>query len=214
MAKVTYTAFVSTVRGKIRGDVGSAWKGRNYIRTLNPSPRQPRTEKQQNTRGYMASLAGEWYALDDTYKELWNKYGSLMPQPITGLNAYIMLNANLWKYLGTAAKISYPPATPSVPGAIVGLSCASVDSTHNQCSWTAPSETCILAIIDFSPMAGYDEGNHPRWSFAVSASASALIATHTHAYPTGTIINYQARSMDESGRITPNSVIKQVTTPA
>jgi len=214
MAKVTYSAFVSTVRGKIRGDVGSAWKGRNYIRNLNPSPRQPRTEKQQNVRGYMASLAGEWYALTASYKELWNKYGSLMPKPITGLNAYIMLNANLWKYLGTAAKIDYPPATPSVPGAIVGLCCAKVSSTANQCSWDAPLESCVWAILDFSPMAGYDEGNHPRWSFAAGVSASITVVTHTHTYPIGTIINYQMRTMDQSGRITPNSVIAQVTVAA
>jgi len=205
---------VNTIRGSLRGDVASAWKGRNYLRDKNHSPRQPRTEKQQNIRGYMASLSGEWYPLTATQKELWSKYGSLMPRPITGLNAYIKLNANLWNYLGTAYKITAPPPTPSVPGAIVGLSCASVDNVTNQCIWTAPTETCVLVIMDFSPMAGYDEGANPRWSFAASASASAVLVEHTHAYPEGTIINYQLRTMDLYGRVTPNSVIDQVTTPA
>lgn len=214
MAKIVYSALVSTIRGRHHGDVGSAWRGVNYLRVLNPSPRQPRTEDQQTVRGIMNSLSGEWYSLTTVQKELWNKYASLLPDALTGLNAYIKLNSNLWRYLGVSSKITAPPPTPSRPGAITGLSCASVDSTTNQCIWTTPTETCILAIMDFSPMAGLDDKAHPRWSFAVSASASVLLAEHTHAYPEGTIIRYQLRTMDEMGRTTPNSHIEEVTTPA
>lgn len=213
MAKIVYSALVSTIRGRLHGDVGSAWKGINYLRVLNPSPRQPRTEAQQNIRGYMNSLAGEWYPLTSSQKLLWNKYASLQAKAMTGLNAYIQLNLNLWKYLGVGAKITAPPATPSRPGAITGMSAASVDSTNNQVSWVTPTDVDVLAIIDYSPIAGLDDSAHPRWSFAASASASATIVTHTHAFPTGIIINYQARTLDTSGRITPNSEVHAVTTP-
>jgi len=214
MAKITYSALVSTMRGRLHGDVGSAWRGQNYLRVHNPSPRQPKTEKQQEVRGIMSSLAGEWYEINSAEKELWNKYASLLPARMTGLNAYIHLNANLWRYLGVGSKIGAPPPTPWRPGAVMGICCASVDTTTNQCIWTTPTETCILVILDFSPLAGLDDRAHARWSYATSASASALLAEHTHAYPEETIVSYQLRSMDEYGRTTPYSELHNVVTPA
>lgn len=221
--KILYSALVDTMRGKLQGSVGSAWKGINYMRRHNPSPRQPRSEVQQDVRGIMSSLAGEWYGLTATQKELWNKYASLLrvssqgPEgisPLTGLNAYVRLNLPLWKYIGTAAKITAPPPSPSVPGSLVGTSFASVDSTNNQMSWTSPTTTCDLVILDYSPLAGLDDRANPRWSFAVSGSASLTLLTHTHAYPTGVIVYYRGRVMDPYGRMTPSSPIGSVTTPA
>lgn len=214
MAKITYSALVSTMRGRLHGDVGSAWRGVNYLRVHNPSPRQPRTEKQQEVRGIMSSLAGEWYELTSAQKELWHKYASLLPAPMTGLNAYIHLNANLWRYIGTAGKITAPPPTPWRPGAVMGICCASVDSTNNQCIWTTPALTCVLVILDYSPLAGLDDRAHPRWSYVTAVSASVLLAAHAHTFPEHTIITYQLRSMDEYGRTTPNSETHDVTTPA
>lgn len=220
--KVIYSALVDTMRGKLQGSVASAWKGINYMKRHNPSPRQPRSEVQQDIRGYMSSLAGEWYGLTDTQKELWNKYASLLrvqsqgPEgisPLTGLNAYIHLNLRLWKYLGTSAKITAPPSTPSVPASLVGTSFASVDSTNNQMSWTSPTYTTEYVILDYSVLAGLDDRSNPRWSYATGGSASEALLTHTHAYPTGTIIYYRGRVIDTSGRMTPSSPIGSVTTP-
>jgi hypothetical protein len=160
--------------------------------------------------------------LTATQKELWNKYASLVrvssvgPEgvsPLTGLNAYMHLNLRLWKYLGSTSKITAPPATPSTPEALAGVSTAAVDATNNQMSWTDPSTAADLVILDYSVLAGLDDTANPRWSFATSASASALLATHTHAYPTGTIINYRARVMDSSGRMSPQTHVETITTP-
>lgn len=213
MAKIEYTGLVSNIRGKIGGTVASGWKGINYLKSNNPNPRQPRTELQQDVKGYMSSLSAEWYGLGDAEKLLWNKYASLQKKPMTGQNAYIKLNLNIWRYITSAHKITAPPATPSRPGAITGMSAASVDSTHNQVSWITPDDGAITVIIDYSPQACFDDKSSPGWTYAANVASSYKITTLTHSFPSDTILKYRAKTMDIYGRMSPQSNIHNVTTP-
>lgn len=213
MAKITYSALVSDIRGKVGGHVASGWKGVNYLKKHNPSPRQPRTEEQQTIRGYMSELSVEWYTLTSSQQLLWNKYASLLDKPMTGQNAYIKSNLNIWRYAGSEYKKTAPPATPSRPGAITGMSAASVDTTHNQVSWIAPCAANVTVIIDYSPQAGFDDKSSPGWSPATNVASQYKLTTITHSFPSGTIIKYRAKSMDEWGRMSPPSDIHNVTTP-
>lgn len=204
MAKIVYSALVDTIRKKLQGSVMSQWKGINVIKS-GPTPRQPRSEKQQFIRGIMNNLAGDWYGRTSAEKELWKKYASLLPTALTGLNAYLKLNSNLWRYLGSAFTITAPPPTPSTPEALVGFALTVTDSLNNSLAWTTPTAVADYVIVDYSVLAGLDDGANPRWSFAAGASASASPATHAHTYPVGSIMRYRGRVMDSYGRVSPNT---------
>lgn len=206
MAKIIFSALVETIRGSHGkgGTVSSAWKGINVLKR-HPSPRQPRTATQQNIRGIMNTLSGDWYAISSTLKDLWNKYASLLPGAMTGLNAYQKLNANLHRYLGSSAAITAPPPTPGTPEPCGTLAVTVTDSVTNTITWVTPTGVADYAIADFSFMAGRDDRANPRWGYAIGASASALTAVHTHAYPVGTIMSYRVRVMDAHGRMSPFS---------
>lgn len=206
MAKVIFSALVERMSGSHGkgGTVSSQWKGINVLKR-HPSPRQPRTATQQKIRGIMNTLSGDWYASSDTLKDLWNKYASLLPGALTGLNAYMKLNANLYRYLTSADVITAPPPTPSTPEPCGTLAVVATDTVTNTLTWVTPTGVAEYAIADFSFMAGRDDRAHPRWGFAAGASASALTAVHTHAYPVGTIMSYRVRVMDAFGRMSPFS---------
>ncbi|HID30452.1 MAG TPA: hypothetical protein EYP19_10680 [Desulfobacterales bacterium] len=208
-----FSALVDTVRGSLGGTVFSQWKGVNVMK-VRPSPRQPRSGKQQEIRGIINTLAGDFYGLTDTQKDLWNKYASLLPGALTGLNAYIRLNAPLYKYLGSSAVISTPPPTPSTPEPVGGLSVTATNATTTTITWTSPTAVTDYVIADVSFLAGRDDRAHPRWAFAVGASASAGTMTHTHSYPTGTVLSYRVRVMDKYGRLSPWSERKDITVPS
>jgi len=210
MAKVTYSALVDTIRGKLNGSIASQWKGINVLKS-HPTPRQPRTESQQLVRGLMNNHAGDWYGLSSTLKDLWNRYASLLSKPMTGLNAYIKQNSNLDRYLGSGSAISNPPPTPSTPEAISGLSIAVTDSLNNTITWASPTGSSDYIIADYSFMAGLDDGSNPRWSFAGGDYADQANIVHNHAFPVGTVMRYRARVMDSYGRVSPNTSVTTVT---
>lgn len=215
MAKVTFSFAIETVRGSHGkgGTVSSAWKGVQVLKR-HPMPRQPRTAKQQEIRGLMNDLAGNWYGLSAVQKELWNKYASLLNGPFTGMNAYQRLNLNLARYLGVAEIISGPPPSPATPESLSGHGMAATDGTTNTLTWTSPSTVADWVILDYSFLAGLDDRAHPRWSYATAVSPSALTLAHTHGYPEGTIMSYRARVMDAFGRMSPNTERMDVTVPA
>lgn len=215
MAKIIFSAFVETVRGSHGkgGTVSSAWKGVQVLKR-HPMPRQPRTAKQQEIRGLMNDLAGNWYGLTSTQKELWNKYASLLDGPFTGMNAYQKLNLNLVRYTGIANLMTAPPSTPATPESTAGHTMTATDNVTNTLTWTTPSTVPDYLILEYSFMAGLDDRAHARWSYAAGVSPSALTLAHTHAYPEGTIMSYRARVMDAYGRVSPYTERMDVTVPA
>lgn len=212
MAKIVFSALVERMSGKHgkNGTVSSVWKGINVLKR-HPIPRQPRSASQQEIRGILNTLSGDWYALTSTEKDLWNKYASLLPGALTGLNAYVRLNANLYRYTGSATTITAPPPTPGTPEAVGGLAVTPTTSILNTVTWTSPTGTSDYLITDYTFMAGRDDRAHPRWSYAAGSSPSALTATHAHTFPLGTILSYRVRVMDQYGRTSPFSDRKDVT---
>jgi hypothetical protein len=210
MAKISFSALVSKMSGKNNGQTHSTWKGINILKAT-PNPRQPHSEKQQLLRGIVNDLAGEFYALTATQKEMWNRFASQLPNPMTGLNAYVKLNSNLIRYRGSSYKITAPPPTPSTPDAITGFAATNTDSVTATLAWTAPSTVSDYVVIDRDFMAGRDNSAKPRWSFAAGASASLTTQTYTHDYPIGTVLKFQAFVMDSYGRCSPSTDVKTIT---
>jgi len=213
MAKIEYSALVSNIRGKMGGQVASGWKGINYLKNHNASPRQPRTTEQQTIRGYMSELSVEWYALTDSQKLLWNKYASLLGKPMSGQNAYIKLNLNIWRYAGEVYKKTAPPATPSRPGAMQGFDVTGTSLTISTVAWTAPCASNVTVIIDYSPQAGFDDKSSPGWKPAGNVASAYKGTELYHDFPSGTVMRYRAKSMDEWGRMSPPSEIETITVP-
>lgn len=215
MAKITFTALVETIRGSHGkgGTVSSAWKGIQQLKR-HPMPRQPRTAMQQQIRGLMNDLAGNWYGLSSVNQSLWNKYASLLAGALTGMNAYQRLNLNLARYTGVANIIASPPPSPSTPETTSGHAMTATNNTTNTLTWTSPSGNTDWLILEYSFLAALDDRSHPRWSYVGGVSPSALTLAHTHAFPTGTIMSYRARVMDDYGRVSPYTERMDVTVPS
>lgn len=202
MGKVSYSALVNTIRGRVNFSVMSAWRGINYIKRHNPGPRQPHTAKQQLVRGLLSTLAGDYYSLTAAQKELWNKYASLLKQPMSGINAYVKNNALMLRNSIVATAISGPPPTPDTPDRLVGHT-LTTGAGRATLSWTAPNSATLFVLLQRSVLAGLDDGSHPRWTTVGVTTGSILSLGEAHGFPTGVILRYKAAVVDVYGRISP-----------
>ena len=203
MAKIEYSALVNRIKGRVSHSVLSFWKGIGIVKRHNSGVHQPRSEKQQQIRGHFSDIAGEYYSLTDVQKELWAAHASMLPDPMTSLNAYMKYNMRLEKYLPGTARMTAPPKTPATPGHIVGFTVSALASADFCIEFTKPTESTIYAIVDYWAMPGRDAVTSPRWTFGASAGADTgdvLIAT---TYPTDTVVKFRARTMDAYGRVSP-----------
>lgn len=203
MAIIEYSALVNRIRGRVSHSVISFWKGIGIVKRHNSGVHQPRTEKQQQVRGFFNDLAGEYYALSDTLKDLWQAHASMLAKPMTALNAYVGYNQMIQKYLPGTARLTGPPKTPDTPGHIVGFTVYPYENADFCVQWTGPTETTIYAIVDYWAMPGRDSVTNPRWTFGATAGANSILVAVATTYPTDTVVKFRIRTMDASGRVSP-----------
>jgi hypothetical protein len=211
MGKIYYSALVNTIRGKVSFSVMSAWKGINVVKRHNPNPRQPRSEKQQDLRGMLNNLAGEWYSLSDIQKDLWNSFCAMYKLTLTGLNAYVKFNQVLQKYLPGTARKTEPPPSPATPEFALGFTVTPVAGGDFCVIWTSPTLTTLYAITDYWPMPGLDSTNNPRWTFGGTAGCDATFIDLDLDMPAGVIVKFRLRTMDAHARLSPWSHILSTT---
>lgn len=207
MAKIEYSALVNRIRGRVSYSVLSNWKGIGIIKRHNSGVHQPRTEKQQAIRGMLSDLAGEYYALTATQKELWGSWVAMISGSMTPLNAYVAFNQRLQKYFPGMAKKTSPPPTPATPEFPTGLSVTPLAAADFCVAWTGPTAATVYAIVDYWAMPGLDNTISPRWTFGASAAGSALLAVVATTYPTDTVLKFRVRVIDLHGRVSPWSHI-------
>jgi len=203
VAKIYYSALVNRIAGRVSHSVLSFWKGISIIKRHNAGVHQPRSEKQQAVRGHFSDIAGEYYQLSQVNKALWAAHASMLPDPMTSLNAYMKYNMRIEKYLPGTARLTGPPKTPDTPGHIVGFTVSALGSSDFCVEWTKPTETTIYTIVDIWAMPGRDAVTSPRWTFGASAAANTLICAVTTSYPANTIVKFRVRTMDDNGRVSP-----------
>lgn len=206
-AIIQYSALVNRIKGKISSSVISNWKGLGVVKRHNASPHQGHSAKQQEVRGNMSDLAGEYYSLSDGAKELWKSYSVLLKDPMTPLNAYVGSNARLLKYFPGIARMSGPPVSPSTPAFLKDLSITALAAGDFCVFFTGPTLSGLTAIVDYWAMPGLDMATNPRWTFGASAACSALKVIVPLAYPVGTIVKFRSCSLDSSARVSPWSQI-------
>jgi len=75
MARIEYTALVSSMRGKLNGNVLTRNKGGEVIRNK-VTPINPRTSAQMLQRAYTSNIAKAWAGtLTDAQRQSWKSYG-------------------------------------------------------------------------------------------------------------------------------------------
>lgn len=202
MPKVIFSAIVQDISGKMGGSTLKRVKSGTILRRRQTT-RQPRSQKQQETRGLYNTYAGKWYALSDTQKSLWNKYASLLPGTLSGFNAYLRLNIHLRKanHAGLT-EISTPPPVPSTPEALGGLDAVPA-SGQTVISWTAPLDAATWVQVFFAPEVGFSFKGKEKWSLVETVLSNVGQVTHSHDFPTTTPLLYRARTTDAFGRISP-----------
>lgn len=203
MAKIEFSALVNRIKGRISFSVISNWKGIGIVKRHNGSPRQPRTEKQQDIRGYFSDIAGEFYALSDSKTNLWNSYASMFPGPMTALNAFVKHNMILQKYFPECTRMTSPPKTPATPEHAKTLSVYAMPDADFCISWVAPTDTTIYMITDYWAMPGRDSVTNPRWTFGASAGSDTTELAVTTDLPTDTVVKFRCRTIDDYGRASP-----------
>lgn len=121
MAKIVFSALVSSVTGKLHGSVMR--RGKAGVTLMDAyKPKASATNYQLAHRGRISDKASEWYALSSAVKELWHKYASLLSRPMSGQDAYVMLNIRLVSAdHDDLTAITSPPATPSTPEHVGGF---------------------------------------------------------------------------------------------
>lgn len=211
MAKIEYSALVNRIKGRVSHGILSNWKGMGIIKRHNSGVHQPRTQKQQEIRGMISDLAGEFYALTATQKELWDSWVSMIDRPMTALNAYVSHNQILQKYFPGMAKMTGPPPTPATPEFAMGLAVTALAAADFCVTWTGPNDATLTAVVDYWAMPGRDNTINPRWTFGASAGADALLAVVTTAYPTDTVLKFRVRVVDLYARVSPWSHILTAT---
>ena len=205
MAKITYSALITNISGKIGGSTLKRGKGNSVIfNTIQPA--KSRTARQHDIRGYISQLSVRWYSLTATEREMWNTFASLTHRKQSGINGFMMLNLKLLSADHVSLTvITTPPTLPSTPESIKGLDRTYIDSDTNRIEWTAPNDVNTYVQVYYCVEPGYSFKNKEKWSLVETVNSACLVIDHDHDYPTGTIINYHALSMDTSGRVSPKT---------
>lgn len=202
MPRVVYAASIESITGKLGGSILKRVKSGPIVHR-GQRGRQPRSAKQQETRGFYNTYAGKWRTLTETQRRLWNKAASVRQGRMSGFNAYLQANVRLRK-AGHAdlVEISAPAPSPSTPDHVHGLE-AWPSTTQNTIVWTAPTGTDVWVEVFFAFEVGYSLKDKEKWSLVETVRADVGQVVHTHGLPTTIPMLYRARSIDTWARLSP-----------
>lgn len=211
MAKVTPSALISEITGRIDGHVFSMWKGQIVLKSFT-NPTQPKSEAQQKIRGFYSNLSGKYYALSAINKTEWQIYADALPEVMSGYNAFIRNNTRLlYANHPLLVEITTPPDPPAPPDAPVGFT-ASYDSGDDEfdLTWTTPIEPSLFIQAFFSPKVGYHNDISPHWAFLVSQrSHEGPIHMDASGYSSPRTIRFRLRVIDPCGEISAYTTIEE-----
>lgn len=100
MARIEYTAVVSSIRGKLNGNVFTRNKGGEVLRNK-VTPINPNTSAQSTQRAYQSDISKAWNGvLTDAQRKSWNDFGRVLGAKsifgnnliLSGIAAYIKVN--------------------------------------------------------------------------------------------------------------------------
>jgi hypothetical protein len=204
MAKITYTAIVADIKGKLRGDVFTSYRGIKIIRTHCASPNNPSTPRQQICRGYWSALAGCWWNLPATYQQLWEKYGQRNKGSKSGIGAFIQANMRLLSADNPdLIQVDHPPFTPSTPMAVQNFNWDWLTASIARIQWDDPLNSNTYIQFFHRLNWDYTPDYHIYWAHTATVNSYPGYYDWTHPYPTGTDVHIKARTIDAFGRVSP-----------
>lgn len=127
MAKVTFGAGVSGIRGSVGGATFSGNKSGPYVR-LRSKGSNPRSMSQQPVRSSLSRLGADWRGMTQSLRDDWDSYAALPAQELTdslgesyyasGWNWFCNINQNrstTGQLSTTAVPTAAVPAAPTTP---------------------------------------------------------------------------------------------------
>jgi hypothetical protein len=215
MAKVYFSAPISSMSGKLGDQIYYQSKGVNLVRTNQPNPAYPNSPDQQRIKQNLIDLAKAWSTLTPVQQSLWKGYAALLGSRFSGNTAFARLNAAL---LGASHAdlgcIYSPPSTPSTPKHSVGFCVFLVNDTLNCISWSSPLLTTLYTTAKFRLHSSFCKqfpcygdcltiGYRPSWRFVETVRSDAGEILHSHSWPAGTQMFFRINTIDPFGRKSP-----------
>lgn len=203
MARITPSALVASIKGKIRGDCFQVWKSTNIMRS-NPSHPLSGSLRAVEYRSTVAEISPLHYGLTALQKIAWNSYALLLPSSMSGFNAFLARNtalvlathADLTTYFNAPA--SYNP--PSIPSPL-GLCYYPASNTY--CLyWGTPN--CVNMWVQgfYAPQTKFSNQAFPKYRFFQTVRSDALrMIFDASSYPSETMIRFTARAINVYGEI-------------
>ena len=215
MAKVSLTAFIAGVHGRL-GDFVFQTRGTQQIKMAhNPNPADPKTFRQLQNRSFMGALSTAWNSLSPVQQSLWNENGRLNSKTHTGRGAFIRLNLNLLCASHSDLGCVYtPPKFPATPRFPTGFCVFIMSDSVNCVSWTGPFLTTNYITAHFRLHRSFclnfpcygdcnTVGYRPSKRFISTVRSDVGHILHTHGWPPGTRLFYKLHSLDTWGRQAP-----------
>lgn len=214
MAKITFGAMIADIRGKLRGDVFTIYRGQHIIRTHCANPANPQTVRQQFVRGFWSTVAGCWWGLPDSHQYLWEKFATLKSGLRTGIGAFMRMNMRLLSAdHPELIAVSTPPHTPGTPEHVQGYGWSFVGASTARISWDAPQTSQTFVQMYHRLNWDYSPTYNIYWKHTKTVRSDCGQYDWVHPYPIGTDIHIKVKSMDRWGRQSPfTHRIKRVVT--
>lgn len=141
MARVEFSAIISTITGKLSGSVFQLSYGGFQLRSR-VVPRNPQVARQQAARMSLAFISATWRDLTQTERDSWINNA---PSDVSGFNFYTQSNCNL-ALIGLPMVNSYTSvSTPGVFGLVItGVSHVTFNVAASGPTFVVPSSTVLL----------------------------------------------------------------------
>jgi hypothetical protein len=185
------------------------WKGQIILRGYT-IPRLTKSEKQQFVRGLISNLAGKYNTLSDANKDAWDAYAALLPDEMSGFNAYVRNNTRLlYTKHGDLGDITTPPDPPNPPDAPTSFQATYQSGPDRfQLYWLTPDIYNLYITGYMSLQLCYDNSVWQKWKEIETVVSSGNIiyidASKIKGPRTG---RFKLRVIDLNGEISADTAI-------
>ena len=201
MPKITPSALISEIKGRLKGSVFQMWRGQICLRGFNPG-RFSMNPGRARFQGFANDIAGCYYLLSDSQKNNWISYSDLLPTQMSGFDAFFGRNhTNLCASHPDLVFRSASPSTYNPPSTPSPFSVSYLPALDSFClSWTSPALSSLYVQGFFAPQIGYDQKSSPPFRMIETVASSLLcLSLPVPDYSSGRNFYFKVRSLNAYG---------------